>query len=218
MPTDVRTFGVVCLGGSARGLDAYLGILRPLPADTVIAFVIAPHRGVEHAQLLPRILSAATAMPVAEVTQGMQLEPNRVYIMPPGKKMTVNGGMFNLQTTPAARSWPKTISGFMLSLAEAWKPRGGGHSLRHDHDRSAALQAVKAAGRITFAQPTPAETDMPRRAVDRGYVDMILPPAEFAKALLDLPPVDDAAGIGYPSEREIEGGALTDFGRYPDSS
>ncbi|MDQ1469168.1 MAG: two-component system, chemotaxis family, CheB/CheR fusion protein, partial [Bryobacterales bacterium] len=59
-----RNFRVVCLGGSAGGLQAYLEILRMLPADTGMAFVVALHRGVEYAELLPRILSAATRMPV----------------------------------------------------------------------------------------------------------------------------------------------------------
>ena len=201
MPTHVRNFRVVCLGGSAGGLEAYLGILRPLPADTGMAFIIAPHRGCEQAHLLPDILSAATAMPVAEVTQGMPLEPNRVYVMPPGKDMTVNGGKFDLRTTPPARGWPKTISVIMLSLAEAYGNCAVAVILSGmDHDGSAALQAVKAAGGITFAQSNPAVNDMPRNAVDTGYVDMILPPAEIAKTLLELPPVDDAAGISIPSE------------------
>src|ERR1035438_6666664 len=76
-------FRVVCLGGSAGGLHAYMDILRSLPATTGMAFVIAPHRALENAHLLPQLLSTVTKMPVLEVQQGMRLEPNRVFVMPP---------------------------------------------------------------------------------------------------------------------------------------
>jgi two-component system CheB/CheR fusion protein len=186
--TAAKNFRVVCLGGSAGGLEAYLGILRPLPADTGMAFVVAPHRGFEHADLLPQILSGAMAMPVDEVKQGVLLQPNRVYIMPPGKNMTVHRGAFDLQTTPTLGGWPKTISTFLLSLAEAYGDRAVAVILSGmDHDGSAALKAIKAAGGVTFAQSNPAVESMPRHAVETGYVDFILPPAEIAKALLELP-------------------------------
>ena len=61
------------------------------------------------------------------------------------------------------------------------------HSIQKDHDGSAALKAIKAAGGATFAQSNPAVESMPRHAVETGYVDFILPPAEIAKALLELP-------------------------------
>jgi chemotaxis response regulator CheB len=156
MQSDAEGFRVVCLGGSAGGLEAYLGILRPMPADTGMAFVVAPHRGFQHADLLPHILAGATAMPVAEVKQGMRLQPNCVYIMPPGQDMTISGGAFGLKTTQKPPGWPKTISIFMLSLAEAYGNRAVVVILSGmDHDGSAALQTVKAAGGVTFAQARP---------------------------------------------------------------
>jgi two-component system, chemotaxis family, CheB/CheR fusion protein len=188
MPTGTANdFRVVCLGGSAGGLEAYLDILRNLPADTGMAFVVAPHRSFEHAHLLPKLLAGATAMPVAEVMQGMLLKPNWVFIMPPGKNMTLNRGHFDLQTTASPKGWPKTINVFLLSIAEKYRERAVAVILSGmDHDGSAALKAIKAAGGVTFAQSNPAFDSMPRHAVETGYVDFILPPAEIAKALLDL--------------------------------
>jgi two-component system CheB/CheR fusion protein len=128
------SFRVVCLGGSAGALTAYTGILRILPADTGMAFVVATHRGFEHAHLLPHILAGSTSMSVVEVEQGMLLEPNRVFVMPPGKDMTVSGDVFGLRTTVKPRGWPITINLFLLSLAEAAaieQSSRGDHSLRH---------------------------------------------------------------------------------------
>jgi two-component system CheB/CheR fusion protein len=188
MRTDDQNFRVVCLGGSAGGLKAYLDILKAVPADTGMAFVVAPHRNFEHADLLPQILSGATDMPVAEVTQGMRLEPNRVYIMPPGKDMTVSRGVFGLQTSVKPRGWPQTISFFLLSLAQSYGSRAVAVILSGmDHDGVAALKAVKNAGGVTFAQSDPAVDAMPRHAEETGYVDYTLPSADIAKALLELP-------------------------------
>lgn len=185
-----EAFRVVCLGGSAGGLEAYLGILRNLPPDSGMAFIIASHRAPEHANLLPHILSGATAMPVHEVTRGMRLEANGVFVMPPGEDMTINRhGTFDLLTTAPRRGWPVTISVFLLSLAEIYGSRAVAVILSGmDRDGSAALRAIKAAGGVTFAQSDPAVGSMPEHAVETGFVDFILPPAEIAKALLALTP------------------------------
>ncbi len=188
MRNQADHFRIVCLGGSAGGLEAYIEVLRSLPADSGMAFVVAPHRGVQHADLLPRILSVVTGMPVAEVTRGMRLQPNCVYIMPPGKEMTIADGAFDLSTKSQARGWPKTISTFLLSLAEAYGSRAVAVILSGmDHDGSAALRAVKSAGGVTFAQSNPTFSSMPDSAIETGYVDFILPPAEIAEALMQLP-------------------------------
>jgi chemotaxis response regulator CheB len=180
-----KEFRVVCLGGSAGAGEAYTSILRCMPADTGMAFVIAPHRSLENANLLPRILSSVTTMPVVEVKEGMLLEPNRVYIMPPHTEMTVKKSEFALQPPRKPRGWPNTISVFLLSIAEAYGQRAVAVILSGlDRDGSAALKAVKAADGITFAQSDAKFGDMPRHAMETGYIDFILPPVEIAKALL----------------------------------
>jgi chemotaxis response regulator CheB len=181
-------FRVVCLGGSAGGLEAYVGILRTMRPDSGMAFVVAPHRGFAHAHLLQEILSRATAMPVVEVTQGMLLKPNCVFIMPPGKDMTIDGTAFRLQTTVVPQGWPKTISVFLFSIAEQYQERAVAVILSGmDHDGSAALKAIKMRGGVTFAQSDPAYPSMPQNAIDTGYVDFILSKTEIAAALEDLP-------------------------------
>src|ERR1700733_9251964 len=109
-------FRVVCLGGSAGGLEAHMDILHSLPADTGMGFVIAPHRALEYAHLLPQLLSAVTGMPVVEVKQGMRLEPNRVFVMPPHVDMSLAGNVFDVRATARPSGWPKTINTFLCSL------------------------------------------------------------------------------------------------------
>ena len=187
MQTASKDFRVVCLGGSAGGLEAYVCILRSLPADTGMAFVVAPHRSLERAHLLPQILSRATAMSVVEVEQDMAVEPNRVFVMPPGQDMTLNGDKFALRAKAKVHGWPVTLSILLLSLAEVYGPRAVAVVLSGlSTDGSGAMKAIKAAGGVTFAQSDSEFDDMPRHAVGTGHVDFILSSEEIAKGLLRL--------------------------------
>jgi chemotaxis response regulator CheB len=180
-------FRVVCLGGSAGGLQAYMDILRHMPADTGMAFVVAPHRALQNAHLLPAILSAVTAMPVAEVEQGMRLDPNRVFVLPPRMELTMDGEAFHLRTTSRPRGWPKTINIFLCSLAETTGKRAVAVILSGlDGDGSAALKAIKDAGGMTFAQSDATYDSMPRAAVETGHVDYLMPAVGIGKALVLL--------------------------------
>jgi two-component system CheB/CheR fusion protein len=168
-------FRVVCLGGSAGGLQAYMDILRHMPADTGMAFVIAPHRALENAHLLPAILSTVTKMPV---------EPNRVFVMPPRMELTTAGDVFHLRTSSRPPGWPKTINIFLCSLAETTGNRAVAVILSGlDGDGSAALKAIKDAGGMTFAQSDASYDSMPRSAVETGHVDYLMPAAGIAEAL-----------------------------------
>jgi two-component system CheB/CheR fusion protein len=182
-----KDFRIVCLGGSAGSLKAYTDILGGLPADTGMAFVIALHRGVEHASLLSEVMTRVTKMPVLEVKEGMPLVPNHVYLMPPHVEMTVKDNALSLQAPRKPFGWPITISVFLLSLAEVYGERAIAVILSGvDHDGSVALKAIKAAGGITFAQSDATFEDMPKHAVETGYVDFLLKPEEIAAALLAL--------------------------------
>lgn len=182
-----ENFRVVCLGGSAGGLQAYRTILRTLPARPDMAFVIATHRAPDNADLLRDLLSHDTAMPVVEVSNGMRLEPNRVFLMPPRTDLTTSGNFFHLRTTPEPRGWPKTINLFLFSLAESIGPRAVAVILSGlDGDGSAALRTIKVVGGITFAQSDAIVKSMPREAVETGHVDYFLPAAEIARALKAL--------------------------------
>src|SRR6266852_2026019 len=109
-------FRVVCLCGSAGALEAYRKILRALPADTGMAFVIATHRGMEHAELLPRLLAEVTGMPVTEIQEGLRLEPNRIFLMPPHMHMTMAGPVLHLQPRAGPAAGPYRSTPFYVPL------------------------------------------------------------------------------------------------------
>jgi len=180
-------FRVVCLGGSAGGLQPYLEILHTMPADTGMAFVIAQHRGLDQPEMLVNLLAASTKMLVVQVKQGMLLRPNCVYVMPPRIDMTIENGQFSLRQTQRPPGWPKTIDIFLCSLAEAMRERAVAVILSGlDGDGSAALKAIKAAGGITFAQSDATYGSMPQTAVETGHVDYMLPSLDIANALSAL--------------------------------
>ena len=120
-------FRVVCLGGSAGALMAYVGILRHLPIDTGMAFVIIPHRGSMEPHWLPEVLSEATAMPVMEVDQGTELKPNLVFLVPPRTDMTLQqNGRLHLRPLSKPSGWPNVLDIFLFR----WPPQKTAGRLR----------------------------------------------------------------------------------------
>src|SRR5216117_450826 len=91
-------FPVVCIGASAGGLEAFTGLLKALPADTGMAFVLVSHLAPKHESMLAHILGRATTMPVMEVTDTPTVRANHVYVIPPDRTMVIGGGKLSLRT------------------------------------------------------------------------------------------------------------------------
>jgi two-component system CheB/CheR fusion protein len=89
-------FPVVGVGASAGGLEAFTALLKALPADTGMSFVLIQHMDPTHESMLPRLLAKATPMPVHEVTDGMAVEPNHVYVIPSNAGMTISERVLRL--------------------------------------------------------------------------------------------------------------------------
>jgi chemotaxis methyl-accepting protein methylase/two-component sensor histidine kinase/PAS domain-containing protein len=174
-------FPVVGVGASAGGLEALTLLLRALPVDTGAGFVIVQHLAPDHASTLAEILSRATKMSVCEVRDEPEVEPDHVYVIPPGRDMIIAGGKLLLlpQDRYARR---RGIDQFFSSLAEDCGHKAIGVVLSGAmNDGTLGLEAIKAAGGITFAQNDSAQHDsMPRSAVASGCVDFVLPPEKIA--------------------------------------
>ena len=179
-------FPIVGIAASAGGLEAFTELLGHLPADTGMAFVLIQHLAPDHKSLLTEILARMTKMPVNEVQDGMAVEPNQVYVIPPNTKMVLCKGV--LQLSPREKIYGKYMPGdaFFTSLAVdrghkaiAVVLSGG------DGDGSLGLKAIKAAGGMTFAQcqGTAKFDSMPNTAVATGNVDFVLPPEKIAQEL-----------------------------------
>ena len=177
---------IVGVGASAGGFEAFRELLKALPSDTGLALVLVQHLDPGHESLLAKLLSKATAMPVAEVEEGMTVEPNHVYVIPPNKTMGIRNGTLHLMARgePAAKHLP--IDYFLTSLAEDRGNRAIGVILSGTaSDGTMGLKAIKTEGGITFAQDIKsAKYDgMPRSAIAAGCVDFVLPPEGIASEL-----------------------------------
>src|SRR5476651_303176 len=180
-----RDFPVVCVGGSAGGLDAYTRLLRRLPSDMDVAIVIVNHLRVVATQL-HEILPRYTEMPVDLITEGLVLQPNRVFIIPAQRDLHVLDGEFRLKPISKPRGWPDVITVFLRSLTRHWSGKLIAVIVSgYDGDGAAALCGIKEVGGITIAQKldTAGQPDMPESAIESGCVDFVLSPEEIAHEL-----------------------------------
>jgi two-component system, chemotaxis family, CheB/CheR fusion protein len=175
------SFSVVGVGASAGGLEAFTQLLRALPVDTGMAFVLVQHLAPTHESALAEILSRATSMPVTEVANEPKLEPNRVYVIPPGKEMIISRG--HLQLLPRQASGKQhPIDHFFRSLAASQRQFAIGVVLSGTAtDGTLGVEEIHAEGGITFAQDeTAVQRGMPQSAIASGCVDFVLPPEAIA--------------------------------------
>ena len=183
-----KDFPIVCVGGSAGGLDAYTRLLQHLPADMGVAIVIVNHLR-KVATLLHEILPMYTKMPVELITERLDIEPNHVFIIPEKRDLHVLDGEFRLKPISKPRGWPDVITVFLRSLAEHWDGKLIAVIVSgYDGDGAAALRGIKEVGGITIAQKpdTAGQPDMPESAIASGSIDFILSPEEIAKEIVRI--------------------------------
>jgi len=183
-----KDFPVVCVGGSAGGLDSYTRLLEHLPADMGVAIVIVNHLR-KVATLLHEILPRYTEMPVELITERLDLEPNHVYIIPEKRDLHVLDGEFRLKPISKPWGWPDVITVFMRSMTEHWDGKLIAVIVSgFDGDGAAALCGIKEVGGITIAQKpeTAAQPDMPESAIASGCIDLILSPEDIAKEIVRI--------------------------------
>lgn len=184
--TVKRIFPIAGIGASAGGLNAYTKLLKALPVDTGMAFVLVQHLDPKHASLLPELLGRTTRMPVIEISDGMRVEPNRVYVLPPNHSLAILHGILHLMPRPDALGKHLPIDDFLRTLADDMQSNAIGVILSGTAtDDTLGLRAIKAEGGITFAQSEAScEYDgMPHSAIAAGHVDFILTPEEIAREL-----------------------------------
>jgi len=181
----MNDFPVVCVGGSAGGLDAYIRLLKPLPCDLGVAIVIVNHLR-QTATLLHEILPNYTKMPVELITEGLVIRPNHVFIIPPQRDLHVLDGEFRLKPISKPRGWPDVITVFLRSIAENWDGKLIAVIVSgFDGDGAEALCEIRDVGGVTIAQKleTASQPDMPESAIASGCVDFILSPEGIAQEI-----------------------------------
>ncbi len=199
-PSDARSkgltksdnlFPVVGIGASAGGLDAFKSLLKAIPTDSGMAFVLVQHLAPDHESMLPEILQKSTDVPVEIISDQIKVEPNHIYVMPSNKTIVANDGVLLL--TPRSKSskseYRLPIDRFFKSLAEVHQEQSIGVVLSGTaSDGTMGLTAINNCGGITIAQDpdSAAYPDMPKSAIDAGVVHFILSPDKIPAKLLEL--------------------------------
>ena len=177
------------IGASAGGLAAFEAFFSGMPADSDpgMAFVLVQHLAPDHKSILTDLIRRYTRMQVFEVEDGMEVQPNCAYIIPPGRDMAFLNGTLQLLEPAAPRGQRLPIDFFFRSLAHDQRERAIGVVLSGTgSDGTLGVRAIKGEGGMVMAQnPESTEYDgMPRSAIATGLVDYELPPAEMPAQLI----------------------------------
>jgi two-component system CheB/CheR fusion protein len=191
-------------------LEAFKRLLEHLPSHTGISFVLVQHLDPTHGSILSELLSKATKVPVTEVKDGMAVEADHVYVIPPNRNMAISGGVLKLLPRKETRGQHRPIDYFLRSLAEDQGNKAIGVILSGTaSDGTLGLAAIKAEGGITFAQDEKSAKydSMPRSAVAAGCVDFILPPEKIAEEVVRIcrHPYLVPSRVAKPAELPPEG-------------
>ena len=186
-----ENFYVVGIGASAGGLRALEQFFSNMPSDSGAAFIVIQHLSPDFKSLMKELLSRRTRMDVHRVEEGMAIAPNNVYLIPPGKNLSVKQGKLHLSEQQSRKvhgviSFPINI--FFNSLADSYAEQAVGIVLSGTgSDGTHGTQAIKERGGTVLVQdPNTAEFDgMPLSAIATGIVDRVLPPAELAQLLYE---------------------------------
>src|SRR5271155_2108156 len=181
-------FPIAAIGASAGGLDACRKLLDALPAHNGVAFIIVQHLDPSHDSMMVDLLAGHTSMPVLLATDGIKIERERVYVIPPGVYLSADEKRALRLSKPQARHGARLPFDFLLnSLAREHGARSVCVVLSGTGaDGSLGLKAVKESGGLVIAQDI-GEADydgMPRSAIATGAVDMVLRTKKIAEALV----------------------------------
>ena len=188
-PAASAGFPIVGLGASAGGLAAFEAFFAGMPADTDpgMAFVLVQHLAPDHKSILSDLIRRYTRMSVFQVVDGMVVQPNCAYIIPPGRDMAFLNGSLQLLEPSEPRGQRLPIDFFFRSLALDQHERAIGIVLSGTgSDGTMGVRAIKGEGGMVMVQNT-ASTEfdgMPRSAIATGLVDYELPPAEMPAQLI----------------------------------
>jgi two-component system CheB/CheR fusion protein len=199
-----QNFIIVGIGASAGGQEAFEKFFAHLPDDSGLAFVVVQHLDPTHKSILVELLQRYTPLPVLQIQDGLRVEPNKVYVIPPNRNLAMLQGRLYLLEREAARGLHLPIDSFFRSLAQDQGDKVVGIILSGTgSDGALGLTAIKGEGGMAMVQePASAGYDgMPRSAIATGLVDYVLPPKQLARQLLtylNQPYVQTPAPISSP--------------------
>lgn len=178
---------IVGIGASAGGLEAIEAFFKTMPPNSGVAFVVIQHLSPDHKSLMAELLSKRTHMPVHGAEDGMRVEMNSVYLIPPNKNLRLFHGRIILSEQDRdSRGINLPIDIFFRSLAEDQGAKAIAIVLSGTgSDDASGIRAIKEELGMAMVQveERAASDGMPRSAIATGLVDYILPPEEMPAQL-----------------------------------
>ena len=182
-----QSFPIVGVGASAGGLEAFKQLLAAVPNKSGNAFVLVQHLPPKHESMLSELLSKTAKLSVLDVTDGMAVVPDHIYVIPPNADLSIEQRILHLHPLAEGQSRHMPIDSFFRSLAEDQQSRAVGVILSGTaSDGTLGLRAIKAQGGITFAQDdkTAKYSAMFRSAIAAGTVDFVLTLEQIVRELI----------------------------------
>ncbi|MDQ6903760.1 MAG: histidine kinase, partial [Bacteroidota bacterium] len=182
-------FPVVGIGASAGGLEAFKKLIKEIPKNSGIAYILVQHLHPDHSSALPEILQRESKIPVEQISDNVKVEPNHIYVIPSNKMLIATDGILKLSPRPSKDQINMPIDIFFSSLAEVHQSHAIGIVLSgNGADGTKGLKNIKDQGGVTFAEnpESSAYDSMPFSAIQAGVVDFILPPGEMPEQLIHL--------------------------------
>jgi len=185
--SDHKEFPIVAIGASAGGLEALQQFFKAMPSDQELAFIVVVHLDPKHSSLLPELLQKQTPNKVVQIANGMPVEPNRIYVIPPNKSLSIFNKKLQLTELEFPRYRHLPIDFFFRSLAQDQGDNAIGIILSGTgSDGSLGLTEIKAANGLVMVQDESSAqyNGMPKNAIKTGSADYILPPGEMPAQLI----------------------------------
>ena len=183
-----RQIPIVGLGGSAGSIGAMREFFSAMPPDSGMAFVVVLHLSTEHESVLSTLIQRTTSMHVTQVARRAKVEPNQVYVIPPGKSLIAADGFLELEDLSEERGKRMTVDIFFRTLADSHGPHAAAIVLSGlDGDGAIGIKRIKERGGLTVVQdPEEAEyPGMPQTAIATGMVDWVLRVGEMPERLVE---------------------------------
>jgi two-component system CheB/CheR fusion protein len=184
----IKAFPIIGIGASAGGLDAIGSFFDAMPDEFPdMAFVVVSHLDPSHSSILPDLLQKRTRMEVRSVNDGINVQPHRVYVIPPDRDLRIENGRLRLTQFHPLSSPRAPINHFFRSLAEQQAERAVGIILSGmGSDGTIGIQCIKGElGMVMVQEPASAKYDgMPQSAIHTGLADFVLPPEEMPEHLV----------------------------------
>lgn len=187
--SSILDFPVVGIGASAGGLEAFLQLLKSLPADIGMSFIFIQHLDPNFPSSLAEILASQTKLKVVVAEDGVKIESGTIYVQPADKCVKLVGQQLELSPRDKSEPIPILVDDFLQSLADSQKENSIAIILSGlGADGSVGVQHIHERGGIVFAQEEKSckFSSMPVHAIATGTVDFTLPPSEIGKELVRI--------------------------------